>query len=30
MQCDKHPRNYYKLDIKATDLKSHKKIYNKE
>ena len=30
IQYDKLPRNFYKLDIKAVDQKSHKKIYNKE
>ena len=27
---DKHPRNFYNLDIKTIDQKSHKKIKNKE
>ena len=30
VQKDRHPRNYYDLDIKATDQKCHKKIYGKE
>ena len=30
MQYDRHPRNYYKLDIRAVDQKSHKKICNQE
>ena len=30
VQYDRHPKNFYDLDIKAVDLKSHKKIYNKE
>ena len=30
VQYDRHPKDYYDLDIKAVNLKSHKKIYNKE
>ena len=30
VQYNRHPRNYYDLDIKGENLKSHKKIYNKE
>ena len=30
IQYDRHPQNYYDLDIKAIDLKRHKKIFNKE
>ena len=30
VQYNRHPQNYYDLDIKAGDSKSHKKIYNKE
>ena len=30
VQYDRHPNNYYDLDIKAGDSKSHKIIYNKE
>ena len=30
MQCDRHPKNLYDLDIKTVDQKSHKKIYGKE
>ena len=29
VQYDRHLRNYYDLDIKAIDQKSHKKIYDK-
>ena len=27
MQYDRYPKNFYNLDIKATDQKSHRKIY---
>ena len=30
IQYDRHPKNFYTLDIRAVDQKSHKKIYNKE
>ena len=30
IQYNRHPRNYYDLDIKAKEQKSHKKIYGKE
>ena len=30
IQYDRHPKNYYKLDIRAVDHKGHKKICNKE
>ena len=30
IQYDRHPRNYYNLNIKTIDQKSQKKIYNKE
>ena len=30
VQYDRHLKDYYDLDIKAVDLKSHKKTYNKE
>ena len=30
VQYDRHPKNYCDLDIKAVDLKSDKKVYNKE
>ena len=30
MQYNRHPQNYYVLDIKAVDLRSHKKVLNKE
>ena len=30
VQYNRHPKNYYDLDIKAVDLKSHKKIYKEE
>ena len=30
VQYDRHLKNYYDLDIKAVNLKSHKKIYNEE
>ena len=30
IQYDRHPKNYCKLDIRAVDQKSHKKICNKE
>ena len=29
VQYDRHPRNFYDLDVKTTDQKSHKKIYDK-
>ena len=30
IQYDRHPKNVYKLDIKAIDQKNHNKIHNKE
>ena len=30
VQYDRHPKFFYDLDIYAVNLKSHKKIYNKE
>ena len=30
IQYNRHPKNFYNLDIKVIDSKSHKKIYNKE
>ena len=30
VQYDRHPRNFYDLDIKTVDQKSYKKIYSKE
>ena len=30
VQCDRHPENFYDLDIKALHQKSHKKIWGKE
>ena len=30
IQYDRHPKNDYDLDIKAIDLKSHRKIFNEE
>ena len=30
IQYDRHLKNYYDLDIKAVDSKSHKKIYNRK
>ena len=29
IQYERHPRNFYKLNIKTIDQKNHKKIYNK-
>ena len=30
VQYDRHPKNFYNLDMKAIDQKSHRKIHNKE
>ena len=30
IQYDRHPKNFYNLDIKAIDQKRHKNIHNKE
>ena len=30
VQYNRHPKNFYYLDIRAVDQKRHKKIYNKE
>ena len=30
VQYNRHPKNFYDLDIKTVDKKSHKKIYGKE
>ena len=29
VQYNKNPRNYYKLDVKALELKKHRKIYDR-
>ena len=29
VQYDRHPRNFYNLDIKTIDQKSHRKIYDR-
>ena len=30
IQCERHPMNFYNIDIKAVDQRSHKKRHNKE
>ena len=30
VQYNRHPKNFYNLDIRAVDKKRHKNIYNKE
>ena len=30
IQYDRHPKNFYNLDIKAIDQKNHRKIHNKK